>query len=188
MGDSCDTGPVETTGIARPLIERLRAASAAMAALGPEIEAGRPWPLRVVEDGSGPESAWGPTEVLAHVSEMLPYWLGEVERILDGGPEPVPFGRTVADRVRVLTIERDRTLPPRELLDRIDASAERCARRLAELGPADLARRGIHPTRGEMTVADVLERFAIGHAEGHVIQLRETLEGGPERSGRERVG
>ncbi len=178
---------METTESVRPLIERLRAASAAMAALGPAIEAGRPWPLHVVEDGAEPESAWGPTEVLAHVSEMLPYWLGEVERVLDGAPGPVPFGRTVADRVRVLAIERDRTLPPRELLDRIDASVERYARRLAELGPLELARRGLHPTRGAMTVADVLERFAVGHAEGHVIQLREALEVGPERSGEERV-
>jgi hypothetical protein len=38
-----------------------------------------------------------------------------------------------------------------------------------------------------MTVADVVERFAIEHAEGHVIQLGETLEGGPERSGEERM-
>jgi hypothetical protein len=176
---------VKTTDTVGSLIARLRAAAAAMTALGPAVEAGRPWPLHVVEDGAGPESAWGPTEVLAHVSEMLPYWLGEVERILDGDPEPVPFGRTVADRVRVLTIERDRTLPPRELLDRIDASAERYARRLAELGPAELARRGLHPTRGETAVKDVLERFAVGHAEGHVIQLREALEDGPERSDEE---
>ena len=39
--------------------------------------------------------AWGPPEMLAHVAEMLPYWLGEVERILDGptGAGPVRAGR-----------------------------------------------------------------------------------------------
>ena len=36
-------------------------------------------------------------ELLAHVAEMLPYWLGEVERILAGPPEPVPFGRVGSD-------------------------------------------------------------------------------------------
>ena len=85
--------------------------------------------------------------------------------LLDGAPDPVPFGRTAADPVRVLTIERDRTLPPRELLDRIEATAERYARRLAELEPADLDRRGLHPRLGELTVAEILERFAVGHAE-----------------------
>jgi DinB family protein len=156
-------------------IGRLRTAVAAMTATFPALEAGRPWPLHIVEHDAGPESTWGPTEVLAHVAEMLPYWLGEIERVLDGSPEPVPFGRTVADRVRVLTIERDRTLPPRDLLDRIDATAERYARRFATLSPEKQSRRGLHPTSGEMTVAEILERFVVGHAEGHVVQLAETL-------------
>ena len=51
-------------------------------------------------------------ELLAHVAEMLPYWLGEAERILAGGPDPVRFGRVAEDKLRVLTIERDRTLRP----------------------------------------------------------------------------
>jgi Mycothiol maleylpyruvate isomerase N-terminal domain len=156
-------------------IERLRAAAAGMIATRPAIEAGRPWPLHVVEHDAGPESTWGPTEVLAHVAEMLAYWLGEIERILDGSPEPVPFGRTATDRLRVLTIERDRTLPPRELLDRVEAAAERYARRSTSLGAPELARRGLHPTLGEMTVAEILERFVVSHAEGHVVQLAETL-------------
>jgi hypothetical protein len=178
---------VDATPELRSSVERLRAGAAAMRSFGPAIEAGRPWPLHVIEEGPDPEAAWGPTEVLAHVAEMLPYWLGEVARILDGAPELVPFGRTAADRVRVLTIERDRTLPPNELFDRIDAAVERYARRLPELGPEDLARRGLHPSRGEMTVAEILERFAVDHAVGHVVQLRETLASGPEGSGAVRM-
>lgn len=160
---------------AETLTERLRLAVAGLAEKRAGIEAGAPWPLHVVEEGAGPESTWGPTEVLAHVSEMLPFWLGEIERILDGAAEPVPFGRIATDRIRVLTIERDRTLPARELLDRIGAVSERYARRLATFGPTELARRGLHPTLGEMTVAEILERFAVSHAEGHLVQLGETL-------------
>jgi hypothetical protein len=106
---------------------------------------------------------------------MLQFWLGEIERVLDGAPEPVPFGRTTSDRVRVMTIERDRTLPPRELVDRIAATTERYARRLETLGSAELARRGLHPTLGELDVGKILERFVVGHAEGHVEQLAEAL-------------
>ncbi len=158
-----------------PTIERLRTAAAAMLVTRPELDAGRPWPLHVVEHDTGPESSWGPTEVLAHVAEMLPYWLGEIERVLDGAPEPVPFGRAATDRVRVLTIERDRTLPPRELLGRIEAGTERYARRFSTLERIDLSRRGMHPTLGVMTVAEILERFVVSHAEGHVVQLADTL-------------
>lgn len=172
---ACDTVAVDSADRTAPSVTRLRAAAAAFAAQRPALEAGRPWPLHIVEHGAGPESEWGPTEVLAHVSEMLQFWLGEIERILDGGPEPVPFGRTVDDRVRVLTIERDRTLPPRELLDRISATAERYARRFEGLDPADLERRGLHPTAGEISIDAILERYVVSHAEGHVLQLREAL-------------
>jgi len=174
---------VDAAETTQELTARLQAATSAMAALRPRIEAGRPWPLHDVEGDAGLESAWGPTEVLAHVSEMLQYWLGEVERILDGGPGPVPFGRTAADRVRVLTIERDRTLPPRELLERIQASAERYAVRLAQLGPDDLDRPCLHPTRGELTVRDVIRRFAVEHSEEHLVQLQEALAGPADPTG-----
>jgi hypothetical protein len=166
-------------------IVRLRAAAAGFASFRGAIETGRPFPLHDVEDGGGPEAEWGPTEVLAHVSEMLPFWLGEIERVIDGSPGPTPIGRTVADRIRILTIERDRTLPPAELLDRIASAVDRYARRLERMTPTDLARRGLHPTQGELSVADMIERFALSHAEGHVTQLSTTLgmTGAEPRSG-----
>jgi hypothetical protein len=167
--------PTDPTNPTARTIGRLRDAAAGFAGFDSAIEAGRPWPSHVIDHDGGPESEWGPTEVLAHVTEMLPFWLGEIERILDGAPEPVPFGRTATDRLRIMTIERDRTLPPTELLDRIGAAVERYARRLDRLTASDLARRGLHPSLGEVSVANALERFVVSHAEGHVIQLAETL-------------
>jgi hypothetical protein len=114
-------------------------------------------------------------EILAHVGEMLPYWLDEIERIVGGGPEPIPFGRTIADPQRGQAIERDRTLPASTLLDRIDAAVERYARRLPEFGAGGLARCGLHPTLGELTVGAILERLVVGHAEAHVVQLAASL-------------
>lgn len=157
-----------------PMVERLRAAATALHTLRGPIEAGRPWPQRSVEHDA-PESEWGPMEVLAHLSEMLPFWLGEVERILDGRPEPVPFGRTITDGVRAQIIGRDRGLPPRELLDRIEADVERYARRLGTMTPADLAREGAHPSGEIVSVEVLLQRFVVGHTEGHVGQLTATL-------------
>lgn len=143
----------------------------------PAVEAGAPWPLATTIDHSD-EAHWGPVEVLAHLAEMAPYWLGEMERVLGGGAEPVPFGRVATDPVRLAILERDRSLPPRELYDRTTSALERMERRLAELTPAELARRGLHPSRGEMTVAEIPERFVVGHLADHVVQL-EALLGGP---------
>ena len=75
--------------------------------------------------GTEPEAAWGPREVLAHVAEMLPYWLGEYERVVEAARpagDGAPFGRVAADALRIGVLERDRTLPLRELLARIDTN------------------------------------------------------------------
>ena len=158
------------------LAARIRAAAAALAELAPAVERGRPWALS--EDFShAPEAHWGPPETLAHVAEMLPYWTGEIERVLDGPAEggPTPFGRTGDDPQRLGILERDRTLPPRELFARIDAGADRLARRLESLGGTDGERLGVHRTVGELTVAGIAERFVAGHLEEHVRQLRALL-------------
>ncbi len=155
------------------MLDRLNVATAGMIALRADLEAGEPWPLAETY-GPEPEAHWGPREVLAHCAEMLPYWVGEIERIIDG-PEPARYGRLQTDEIRIGLIERDRTLPLRELLARIEDGSARFARRLSELGSADLARRGLHPVRGEQTIEQVLEVVVVGHMEGHVDQLKETL-------------
>ena len=156
------------------LRSRLRATADTFLALRPAILAGEPWPL-ATDFGHGPEAVWGPPEVLAHVTDMLPYWLGEIERILAGWPTPVPFGRVATDEVRIGIIGRDRTVPLRELLDRVEADVARYERRLAELSTGDLARQGLHPVRGSVSVQTVLDLIVVEHLEEHCAQLRELL-------------
>ena len=154
---------------------RLEAAAAALLALRGEVEAGAPWPMAELY-GVEPEASWGPPELLAHVGEYLGYWLGEIERVLEGdGVTPVPFGRVATDTLRLGVIGRDRSLPLHELFSRIEADAARVARRLGELDEAAAATRGLHPTRGAMTVRELLQPFLVEHTEGHVKQLREIL-------------
>ena len=143
------------------------------------MEAGAPWPLSE-RFGTEPEASWGPPEALAHIAEMLPFWQGEIERILAGPVEPVPFGRVATDELRIGVIERDRSLPPRELFGRVAAGTERLAQRLAELSPAEASRRGLHPRLGEMSLADVAGRFVAGHLEEHAEQLAEILASGKD--------
>ena len=156
-------------------LERIAAARRAYADLAPRVVAGEPWQL--AEDyGTGPEASWGPREVLAHVEEMLPFWLGEMERVIDGdGSDPVPFGRTAEDPLRIGIIDRDRSLPLRVLFGRIDAGLGGWAARLATLTPSERERIGVHPRLGQMPAPAILERFVLGHAEDHVAQLVDIL-------------
>lgn len=157
------------------LVQRLRAARAAFGDLRPGIESGEPWPLSA-DFGTAPESSWGPREALAHVAEMLPYWTGEIARVVvAGAPELVPFGRVQSDVLRIGILERDRTLPLGELFERIDAGTDRIARRLQALSGAEAARRGVHPRLGELAAAEMAERFVVGHLEEHVEQLRDLV-------------
>jgi hypothetical protein len=167
----CDTEPMnEETSLAT----RLDRSRAAFEGLRPAVVAGDPWPLSPAY-GSEPESDWGPKEVLAHTAEMLGYWPGEIDRILTGGPEPVPFGRVASDPVRIERIGQDRELATDELFDRIAAGEDRLAARIASLSAADAERVGLHPRIGEMTVNAIVERFLVAHLEDHVEQLRTIL-------------
>lgn len=156
-------------------IERLRDASGRILEFRQRVEAGAPWPL-AERFGHEPEASWGPPEVLAHLAEMLPFWLGEMERIMAAPIHPAPFGRVATDAIRTDTIGRDRSLPPRELFSRIASDVARYDVRLPELDAAEVARVGIHPRLGPMTVAEVLERLVVNHLEEHAAQLHETLD------------
>lgn len=157
-------------------LDRLHAVRAAYAGLQPRVVAGEPWPLAAAF-GTEPEAAWSPRELLAHVAEMLPYWLGELERVVDGAPggAPVPFGRVADDPIRLGFIGRDRTLPLRVLFGRVDAGLRAWEDRLGSLADGEGTRPGQHPRLGEMPASAILDRFVIGHAEDHVAQLEGIL-------------
>ncbi len=153
-----------------PQVDRLRVARDRLVRLRPKVElSGAP------PDDLPRQREWVPREVLAHVDEMLPYWLGEIERILASPVEPVPFGRPPNDLVRLLTIDRDRNLPVSELYIRLDAWLERIVRRLLELDERQCSRRALDKTRGEVTVKQIVEEMLTAHIEEHCDQLAAIL-------------
>lgn len=154
-----------------PQVERLRTSRDNLVRLRNRVEKGLPSPEDVPRG-----RPWVDREILAHVDEMLPYWHGEIERVLVGPLEPVPFGREEKDLIRVLTVDRDRTLPVAELYARLDSALERLLRRLLELDDRQVARRGLHKRRGEMTVRQIVETMLAEHIEDHCAQMVATLD------------
>ena len=154
---------------------RIEAGRARLEALRPAVHAGAPWPLSERFDDA-PEATWGPPEVLAHVDEMIGFWHGELGRIVAArSAEPVPFGRVSTDTARLAAIERERRLPLDELDASIDAKAAALIADCATWSEADLARIGLHPRLGEVTVGFGLQRFIYGHLEDHADQLEQAL-------------
>ena len=157
------------------LASRLRDAGSHLLALREPLAAGEPWPLSAAY-GTEPEADWGPREVLAHINEMLPYWATQLRMIVAGDPaQATPFGRIATDPTRIGRIAADRELPVGDLLDRIAAGLAIVEDVLAGLSPADLERRGVHSTRGELTVGASAQRFLVSHLDEHVEQLQGIL-------------
>ena len=157
-------------------LARLRAVQARLdehAAAGP--------PPGLTEPDPGGTERWEAGQVWAHLAEFPAYWLGQIQHILErrvaGDPEPVPFGRTKTDPGRIAAIERDRNEDPEALLGKVRDGISATVSNLDAL-PADAwSARGLHPTRGEMTPAEILDRFIVNHLEEHADQLDKLRDG-----------
>ena len=112
---------------------------------------------------------WDRGQVLAHVAEMLPYWAQQAELVASG--RQAEFGRVKGDPDRIGAIERDRREDPQRLLTRVDEGVAVVLALLDRLDDQDLAATGRHQTLGEMTVAEIIDRFAVAHLEEHADQL-----------------
>ncbi|HEX6677278.1 MAG TPA: DinB family protein [Actinomycetes bacterium] len=137
------------------------------------------WPTgALTEPEPGTGERWDAGQVLAHVAEMLPYWVGEAEKVA-AGPDGVAFGRVKTDPGRVAAIERDRRDDPLRLLARIDQGVAGVLALLGRLDGAALGRAGSHQKLGRMTVAEIVEEFLVGHLEEHADQLAGLSPGKP---------
>ena len=93
----------------------------------------------------------------------------------------MPFGRTIADPDRIGRIGRDRELSAGELFDRFDREVAAAVDRIRAF-PADAFERiGAHVRLGEMTVADIVERFVTHHLGEHARQLGEIVDASAAR-------
>ena len=130
----------------------------------------------LTEPDEGTGERWEAGQVWAHIAEFVPYWLVELERVVAGGrgpgsADPVPYGRTKTDPVRIATIERDRREDPHALLSRATEGIARVRAFVREL-PADAwSIVGLHPTRGEVPVERIVEGSVVDHLEEHADQL-----------------
>ena len=131
-----------------------------------------PLPSGLTDPDPGDDERWEAGQVWAHLAEFPGYWLAQAERVVAlPTSEPVPFGRVKTDANRIEAIERDRHTDPAALLQRVRASLAKVSDAARTLPAEAWTRRGMHPTRGEMTVESIVERFIVEHLEEHADQL-----------------
>ena len=134
--------------------------------------ADRPLPPGMTEPDPDGEERWEAGQVWAHVAEFPAYWLAQAQRVIAlPTNEPVPFGRVKTDAGRIEAIERDRHTDPAALLTRVRTDLAEVGDAARSWPPEAWTRRGMHPSRGEMTVETIVDRFIVSHLEEHADQL-----------------
>ena len=117
------------------------------------------------------DDAWSPYQVcghLLHVDECD--WIDRTRVILEHGTSRVfePVDREAG-------FARFHGWPLSALLERFAATREANLQELATLvGPGDLDRRGVHPTFGEVTLAQLLATWVV-HDLNHLNQIVKTM-------------
>ncbi len=110
---------------------------------------------------------WRPRDVVGHlITGEQTDWMTRTRRILEDGTSQ-PFDRF--DRFAML--ERDRDASLEELVERFAQLRTANLARLAEMATdADLDKRGLHPSLGEVTLRQLLATWAV-HDLDHVSQI-----------------
>ena len=114
-----------------------------------------------------PEGGWRPKDVVGHlITGELTDWIERTQRILEHGTS-LPFD--TFDRFAHAGRDTDATLD--ELVERFATLRAENLARLSELvTDADLDRRGMHPSLGEVTLRELLATWAV-HDLDHVSQI-----------------
>ncbi|HYL40955.1 MAG TPA: DinB family protein [Candidatus Binatus sp.] len=123
------------------------------------------------------EGGWRPRDVVGHlITGELGDWMARTRHILeDGTTKPFePF-----DRVAML--ERDRAASLDELVERFADLRTRNLRTLREIATdADLDKRGLHPSLGEVTLRQLVSTWAV-HDLDHTGQVYAAMAGSHDR-------
>ena len=116
--------------------------------------------------------SWDAGQIWAHLADFVPYWISQAERVLAAdSPDPVPFGRARASADHIAAMERDRHQGPNALWHDEKEDLNDLRAFLGDISGRAWQTKGVHPTRGMMTIHQLIEELLIGHLEHHATQL-----------------
>lgn len=131
----------------------------------------RDLPSRWTSATEGPDT-WSPFDVVGHlIHGERTDWMPRVEHLLEHG-ERAPF--PPFDRFALAASSAGRSLP--QLLDTFRELRAGSLYRLAELQlePSDLARTGVHPELGVVTLSQLLATW-VTHDLDHIVQVARVM-------------
>ncbi len=119
------------------------------------------------------ENEWTIMQNLAHIVEIMPYWAGEIEKLVATPGQN--FGRTAQDERRLAAINEHGTDSLEQIKAVLPGSYARLDEVLSSLRDSDLELTGQHSRYGEKPVGWLVEEYVTGHVSGHLEQIKGCL-------------
>ena len=162
------TENIDTAHSAEGQAQRLERAASQMADLLRRPEAAE----RV--RAAGPDE-WSAVQVIGHVRELVPYWMGQMRVLVSASGAPPFFGRSLDAPERLEAVAHGAASDPEELLRQMAEAVSAGAAEVRAMTTEQRAKKGVHNRRGEATVAEFIEALVVAHVEEHVAQIEAAL-------------
>jgi uncharacterized damage-inducible protein DinB len=122
------------------------------------------------------EQEWSILQILSHIKEATPYWLKEVERVIEApGTE---WGRGLADAARLEAVANPNELSVENTLNGVKALKEQVSAVLSSLTDEQLTIESPHRNFakfGNKPVSFIIGHFIDEHLAGHYGQIQRNL-------------
>ncbi len=119
------------------------------------------------------ENEWTIMQNLAHIVEFMPYWAGEIEKLV--AQPGSNFGRTPEDVGRLQGISEHEMASLSKIKEALPGSYQRLDEVLRKLKDSDLELTGKHVRYGEKPLDWLIEEFLTNHLKGHVEQIKSSI-------------
>ncbi|MFB6800666.1 DinB family protein [Peribacillus butanolivorans] len=122
------------------------------------------------------EEEWSIMQILSHIAEAIPYWLGEVETVV--ATPGSKWGRGLQDPARLAAVTHTEKLSVDEVLKQVDELKNKVESGLGKLDEETLSKESPHRNFakfGNKPVSYIVDHFIDDHVSGHYDQIKRNL-------------
>ncbi|MFF2288376.1 DinB family protein [Peribacillus butanolivorans] len=122
------------------------------------------------------EEEWSIMQILSHLAEAIPYWLGEVETVV--ATPGSKWGRGLQDPARLAAVTDTEKLSVDEVLKQVDELKYKVESGLGKLDEETLSKESPHRNFakfGNKPVSYIVDHFIDEHVSGHYNQIKRNL-------------
>ncbi|MFE4240757.1 DinB family protein [Peribacillus butanolivorans] len=122
------------------------------------------------------EEEWSIMQILSHIAEAIPYWLGEVETVV--ATPGSKWGRGLQDPARLAAVTDTEKLSVDEILKQVDELKYKVESGLGKLDEETLSKESPHRNFakfGNKPVSYIVDHFIDDHVSGHYDQIKRNL-------------